>query len=224
MKVSCPDTTSHACRSRRISQAGATQQRDEFLSRPRFLAITEFGPRAVVYHEGSRYLINKAILPLGQDGPVFGQLKRCTACGYLHPITSPPGPDLCENCQTSLDTLLTPMMRLQNVSTRRKDKINSDEEERLRLGYETQSGFRYAVYRGVKSHQTALVRSRIHDFWPVELRTRGDTLAHQPGMDAARGQKPVRLRSRHRTRLLATQRPDAGRRRRWTNSPAVSSE
>jgi hypothetical protein len=51
------------------------------------------------------------------------------------------------------------MMRLQNVSTRRKDKINSDEEERLRLGYETQSGFRYAVYRGVKSHQTALVRS-----------------------------------------------------------------
>ena len=135
------------------------QQRDEFLSRPRFLAITEFGPRAVVYHEGSRYLINKAILPLGQDGPVFGQLKRCTACGYLHPITSPPGPDLCENCQTSLDTLLTPMMRLQNVSTRRKDKINSDEEERLRLGYETQSGFRYAVYRGVKSHQTALVRS-----------------------------------------------------------------
>ncbi len=136
-----------------------TQQRDEFLSRPRFLAITEFGPRAVVYHEGSRYLINKAILPLGEDGPIFGQLKRCTACGYLHPITSPPGPDLCESCGTSLDALLTPMMRLQNVSTRRKDKINSDEEERLRLGYETQSGFRYAVYRGVKSHQTALVRS-----------------------------------------------------------------
>lgn len=136
-----------------------TQQRDEFLSRPRFLAITEFGPRAVIYHEGSRYLINKAILPLGQDGPVFGQLKRCTACGYLHPVTNPPGPDLCENCQTSLDSLLTPMLRLQNVSTRRKDKINSDEEERLRLGYETQTGFRYAVYRGVKSHQTAIVRS-----------------------------------------------------------------
>lgn len=136
-----------------------TQQKDEFLSRPRFLAITEFGPRAVVYHEGSRYLINKAILPLGQEGPVFGQVKRCTSCGYLHPITSPPGPDLCENCEASLDTLLTPMLRLQNVSTRRKDKINSDEEERLRLGYETQSGFRYAVYRGVRSHQTALIRS-----------------------------------------------------------------
>jgi len=100
------------------------------------------------------------------------------------------------------------MMRLQNVSTRRKDKINSDEEERLRLGYETQSGFRYAVYRG-------LSRTRRHWFAAnprspsVELRACGDTLAHQPGVDETRGQEPVRLRPRHRTRLLATQRPDA---------------
>lgn len=139
--------------------ARRTRQQDEFLSRPRFLAITEFGPRAVIYHEGSRYLINKVILPLGQDGPVFGQLKRCRSCGYLHPIPDPPGPDLCENCHASLDAPLTPMLRLQNVSTRRKDKISSDEEERLRLGYETQTGFRFAVHRGVKSHQTAILRS-----------------------------------------------------------------
>lgn len=55
-------------------------------------------------------------------------------------VSDPPGPDLCENCQSSLELLLTPMLRLQNVSTRRKDKINSDEEERLRLGYETLTG------------------------------------------------------------------------------------
>ena len=28
--------------------------RDEFISRPRFLAISEFGPRALIYHEGAR--------------------------------------------------------------------------------------------------------------------------------------------------------------------------
>ena len=32
---------------------------DEFLSRPRFLGISEFGPRALVYHEGARYRIHK---------------------------------------------------------------------------------------------------------------------------------------------------------------------
>jgi superfamily II DNA/RNA helicase len=37
------------------------EKRDEYLSRPRFLAITEFGPGAFVYHEGSRYQI--AALP-----------------------------------------------------------------------------------------------------------------------------------------------------------------
>jgi hypothetical protein len=32
------------------------QQKDEFLSRPRFLAISEFGPHSIIYHEGVRYL------------------------------------------------------------------------------------------------------------------------------------------------------------------------
>ena len=38
--------------------------RDEYLSRARFLAISEFGPRAIIYHEGSRYLINRVILSI----------------------------------------------------------------------------------------------------------------------------------------------------------------
>ena len=50
------------------------QGRDEFLSRPRFLAISEFGPRSIIYHEGSRYIVNKVILPVadgdGSDHPV----------------------------------------------------------------------------------------------------------------------------------------------------------
>ena len=41
------------------------RSRDEFLSRPRFLAITEFGPNSMIYHEGSRYMVNKVILPVG---------------------------------------------------------------------------------------------------------------------------------------------------------------
>ena len=64
-----------------------TKQRDEFLSRPRFLAISEFGPRAIIYHEGSRYLINRVILPVGEDERVpTSQAKQCGRCGYLHPI------------------------------------------------------------------------------------------------------------------------------------------
>ncbi|HEX5499001.1 MAG TPA: helicase-related protein, partial [Thermomicrobiales bacterium] len=41
--------------------------RDEFVSRARFLAISEFGPRNIIYYEGGRFRIDKVILPVG-DG------------------------------------------------------------------------------------------------------------------------------------------------------------
>jgi hypothetical protein len=43
------------------------QGRDEFVSRPRFLAISEFGPRALIYHEGARYRVYKVNLDFGSD-------------------------------------------------------------------------------------------------------------------------------------------------------------
>src|SRR5438094_5264528 len=55
--------------------ARKTKQREEYLSRPRFLAISEFGPRAVVYHEGSRYEINRVILPMLEDGVLTSRAK-----------------------------------------------------------------------------------------------------------------------------------------------------
>src|SRR5271165_1760652 len=136
------------------------KSRDEFLSRPRFLAISEFGPRAVIYHEGSRYLVNKVILPIAKDDVASGSVKICPACGYLHPTTQGYGPDLCERCHTDLGAPLTSMFRLENVVAKRRDKINSDEEERLRLGYELKTGIRFLERSGTKLCRTASVRSR----------------------------------------------------------------
>jgi ATP-dependent helicase YprA (DUF1998 family) len=135
--------------------------KDEFLSRPRFLAISEFGPRSIVYHEGSRYIINKVIMPVreAEQGAelMTHEVKQCPHCGYLHPFTSGMGPDLCERCKEPLDSALRPLFRLQNVSTKRRDRINSDEEERVRMGYELRSGVRFADYGGRLAAKTALI-------------------------------------------------------------------
>jgi ATP-dependent helicase YprA (DUF1998 family)/very-short-patch-repair endonuclease len=123
-----------------------TTGRNEFLSRPRFLAISEFGPRAHIYHEGSRYLINKVILPIreGETSELpLTSAKLCGRCGYLHPRSSGEDPDLCKRCGTALDPALQQLFRLQNVSTLRRDRITADEEERLRLGFELQMGVRF---------------------------------------------------------------------------------
>jgi ATP-dependent helicase YprA (DUF1998 family) len=119
------------------------QMREEFLSRPRFLAISEFGPRAIVYHEGSRYEINKVILPIRDENLLTFRAKQCGACGYLHPLLDGEGPDLCHRCHAPLDAPLKQLLRMENVSTRRREKINSDEEERFRIGYELRTGIRF---------------------------------------------------------------------------------
>lgn len=130
---------------------------DEFLSRPRFLAISEFGPRSIIYHEGSRYVINKAILPVEEEDVLTTRAKICTSCGYLHPLRDTVEADLCENCGVLLPHPMHALFRMQNVSTRRRDRINSDEEERMRMGYELQTGVRFAEQHGRPAYSVAKV-------------------------------------------------------------------
>ncbi|MEO8612715.1 MAG: DEAD/DEAH box helicase [Chloroflexota bacterium] len=145
--------------------ARRANQRDNFLSRPRFLAISEFGPRAIIYHEGSRYLINQVIMPVtdDEDGPLTTQIKQCGNCGYVHPVRTGMDYDLCQRCGMPLDPPLQALLRLQNVVTRRRDRINADEEDRLRLGYEIRTGVRFSERDGVPDIRTALVRQGDHE-------------------------------------------------------------
>lgn len=130
-----------------------TRGKDEFLQRPRFLAISEFGPRSIVYHEGSRYVINRVFLPVerGEDNKLpTSSVKQCSSCGYLHPVEDgEPGLDICEQCGAPLDPPITKLFRLQNVATKRRDRINSDEEDRVRQGFDIQTGVRFAELEGL---------------------------------------------------------------------------
>jgi very-short-patch-repair endonuclease len=126
--------------------------KDEYLQRSRFLAISEFGPRSIVYHEGARYVINRVFLPADRDEEnrlPTNAVKQCTSCGYLHPLDpGNPGADMCESCGAPLEPPLTSLFRLQNVGTKRRDRINSDEEDRVRQGFEVRTGIRFAERDG----------------------------------------------------------------------------
>lgn len=60
----------------------------DYLQRGRFLAVSEFGPGSLIYHEGARYQVDRVQLPPGdpsQPGSIdTSSMRRCTACGYLH--------------------------------------------------------------------------------------------------------------------------------------------
>lgn len=128
--------------------ARRVRQQDEFLSRPRFLAISEFGPRSIIYHEGSRYIINQVIMPVdtAAEGEILTtQVKQCEACGYVHPVNETVNFDVCERCKNKLGMPLHSLLRMQNVVTKRRDRISSDEEDRLRMGYDLRTGVRFTA-------------------------------------------------------------------------------
>lgn len=133
--------------------------RDEFLSRPRFLAISEYGPRSIIYHEGSRYIINQVILPPRDSDELHTSIaKVCPKCGYLHTDAGSQPRDLCEQCKTELGVPIRQLFRLENVVTKRRDQINCDEEERLKLGYEIKTVYRFAERGGKPSFTCANVK------------------------------------------------------------------
>jgi ATP-dependent helicase YprA (DUF1998 family)/very-short-patch-repair endonuclease len=137
--------------------------RDEYLQRPRFLAVSEFGPGALIYHEGARYQISQVSLPAGEltdEGRVpLESAKQCSGCGYLHPYGGRNGADVCERCETELGQPFSNLFRMQNVVTRRRERINSDEEERQRSGFELRTGVRFVEYGERRGASTATMAS-----------------------------------------------------------------
>lgn len=126
--------------------------KDEYLSRPRFLAISEFGPRAIVYHEGSTYSINQITLPIREENESipFHTVKICPHCGYLHDTI-----DVCEHCGKELGEPLGQLLQIRKVTARRRNRINCDEEERMRYGYDIRTAVRFADRGGNRSCRRA---------------------------------------------------------------------
>ncbi len=140
-----------------LSAYVAGRKDQEYIQRPRFLAISEFGPRSVVYHEGARYQVNRVILSVDDNEALTSTAKICRACGYLHPVDDENDPDLCQACGKELPVPLTSLFRMRHVSTKRRDRIHCDEEERFRLGYDLLTGVRFPKRGGQVSKRVGTI-------------------------------------------------------------------
>ena len=122
-----------------------------FLQRPRFLALSEFGPRSLVYHEGRAYRVVRARIAVSASdqatasGTLPTQAARiCRHCGAAHFEVHW---NDCHACAMPLADAfpLNGLYRIENVDTEPTERITANDEERQRQAFDLQTVFQWGI-------------------------------------------------------------------------------
>lgn len=129
-----------------VPNTGSGGPKAAYLQRARFLGISEFGPRSLIYHEGRAFRVWKAKLTSESrsvDGTTLKPrtLYLCPSCGGAHEIK----PELCHACGASLAGVagIPNILRIDNVETQPTERITANDEDRQRQGFDIQTIFRW---------------------------------------------------------------------------------
>lgn len=135
-------------------KGAGTDENGMMISRPRFLALSEFGPLSLIYHQGGTYRVTGAKLNVSAgehiaSGSKLGTISArvCANCGYGH-LDEKPGVEshanVCENCGEPLSdtSRVNELYHIETVETTPAERISINDEERQRSGFELQTTYR----------------------------------------------------------------------------------
>ena len=125
------------------------------ISRSRFLALSEFGPYSTIYHRGNSFQVYKVKLNAStsienQNGQLALSTKSvviCSSCGFglISNTGGIVAEDRCPNCGAILDKTNTipGLYRIETVETKPVATITSNDEDRMRQGYDLQTFYSF---------------------------------------------------------------------------------
>ena len=115
----------------------------EFVSRPRAIALREFGPMNIIYHNGRKYQIRQLVIQDAESA--LTEAKVSSKTGYFmagdaaKDSTCPfSGIDLSDN---AFKEHLHDLMEMAESRAEEIDRISCEEEERVSRGYEIRTYF-----------------------------------------------------------------------------------
>ncbi|MBV9203452.1 MAG: hypothetical protein JOY83_27695, partial [Alphaproteobacteria bacterium] len=134
--------------------------RAAYLQRARFLAIAEFGPRSLIYHEGRAYRVYRAKLPPGVRSDDGGKIATatffvCADCGAAHQGDEP---EHCHACGAAMAGThpIRNVLRIDNVETLPAERITANDEERQHQGFDIQTVFAWPLRDGALDVSSAV--------------------------------------------------------------------
>lgn len=146
-----------------VPALGAGGPKAAYLQRARFLAIAEFGPRSLIYHEGRAFRVNKAKISPELRAAEGGRLATktlfvCEHCGASHETE----PELCQVCGASMGGVhpIRNIVRIDNVETAAAERITANDEDRQRQGFEIQTVFAWQQRDGRPDVTSAIAQDQ----------------------------------------------------------------
>ncbi len=139
----------------RGTTADGKEDEGTMVSRPRFIGLSEFGPRSLIYHEGRMFRVIRAKLNVGAAEHVSANselatvsARICSRCGYGHlgeTEAAEPLANVCEHCGAALtdEDRVAQLYRIDAVETMPVERISINDEERQRQGFELQTTYRF---------------------------------------------------------------------------------
>lgn len=134
--------------------AARHEQHVEVISRAKFLGLSEFGPRNVIYHNGRIYQIDRLKLRAGDScnasKSVLGtsSVSVCPHCGFMAEITPQASiSNICDNCHADMSSQLQRLNNLYQISaveTRVKERITVSDENRRLQGFDIRTLYSFA--------------------------------------------------------------------------------
>lgn len=132
----------------------------EYISRPRFIALREFGPRNIIYHKGVKYQVEQLLAQESESH--LKPAKVSSKSGYIL-MEEQYDYEICPFSKVSLSggenrEILTDLLEMSETRTKEMDRISCEEEERLSRGFDIRTYFSMPA-GGLDNMRTAMIKN-----------------------------------------------------------------
>lgn len=135
------------------------QDQGEYISRSRFIALKEFGPQNLIYHNGSKFAISRMMLTNAEAKTQSIKISKQTGYAYLDESSASANNDPITNAELKGEDNVEVLKNLLEVSEsegKPRERISCEEEERTSQGFVIDQYFSYP--KGFESTKQSVIK------------------------------------------------------------------